>query len=108
MENRIKENIRKSGKMQADIARELGITTVGLSQLVNARMPKVETIEKIASAVGVPAWAMLLSDAELNEIREGLQPRPNIFQCPKCGTSLKVVPLDECECESTKAANPNG
>lgn len=97
MENRIKQRIIESGMTQKDLAEKLEITTVGLSQIVNATMPKIETYEKVANALGVPVWALLLSDKELEDIRSAsTADRPaDQFKCPVCGASLKVIPTDE-------------
>lgn len=100
MQNRIKERIKESGMMQKDIAEKLEITTVGLSQIVNAKMPKLETFVKIAEVLNIPAWKMILTEEELEEIRtegKSTDENSNQFQCPVCGASLKVVPNDEAQ-----------
>lgn len=97
MENRIRERIIEAGVTQKDLAERLGMTTVGLNQLIRGTMPKVETFVKIAEALGVPAWSLLLSDEELDAIRATApnKERPaDEFLCPKCGAQLKVVPAD--------------
>ena len=92
MQNRIKEKIREAGMMLKDVASQLDITTVGLTQIVNTAMPRIETLEKIAKVLNVPAWSLMLSDDEIEEIRN-TAPRvcsDNEFVCPKCGAVLKV------------------
>lgn len=88
----------RSGKTQAQVAHELGISTVGLNQLVRSedRIPKIETVVKIAAVVGVPVWKMLLSDEEIAQIRDGkgCSHGTNKLTCPYCGTPLKLV-IDE-------------
>lgn len=98
MQNRIRERIKESGIMQKDLAAKLEITPIGLSQIANTKMPKIETYEKIAEALGVPVWKLILSDEELAEIRSDVKAEENPsnqFQCPVCGSALKVGPCDE-------------
>lgn len=98
MQNRIKEQIKRLGRTQKEVAEQLGITTVGLSQLANVDMPKVGTLSKIAKVLNIPAWMLILSDEELAEIRGDIgQLLTNEFRCPSCGASLKVIPSDEKE-----------
>jgi len=100
MENRIKERIKEAGMMQKDLAEKLEMTTVGLNQIAGATMPKIETFVKVADALGVPVWSLLLTDEELEAIRATApcaNKPTNEFQCPKCGAVLKVVPCDEAE-----------
>lgn len=97
MENRIRERIRQSGITQKELAEKLDMTTVGLNQIASATMPKIETFVKIANALDVPVWCLLLSDEELEAIRATAPDRDKSadeFRCPKCGTRLKVVPVD--------------
>ncbi len=98
MQNRIKEQIQRLGRTQKDVAEELGMTTVGLSQLANVDMPKVATLSKIAKVLNIPVWMLILSDDELSEIRGDVTPPlTNEFRCPACGASLRVVPTDDKE-----------
>lgn len=81
--------------MQKDIAEKLGMTTVGFNQLAGATMPKIETFVKVANALGVPVWSLLLTDDELEDIRATAPKQykaSNKFQCPKCGILLRVFP----------------
>lgn len=102
MENRIKERTKEAGVMQKDLAERLGMTAVGFNQIASSTMPKIETFVKVAEALGVPVWSLLLTDDELESIRS-TTPKKNTnsselqnrcdatpeFQCPKCNTSLK-------------------
>lgn len=115
MENRIRERIKESCLTQRELAEKLDMTTIGLNQIAATPMPKIETFVKIANALGVPAWSLLLTDDEIKEIRatstskgktsvfktedETIKPvqcqncgSRFVFHCPKCGASLKVVP----------------
>lgn len=97
MENRIGERIKESGFTQKDFAEKMGITAVGLNRLARGTMPKIETFAKIAEALEVPVWSLLLSDGEIEEIR-ALAPKEdkaiNEFRCSLCGAKFKVVLAD--------------
>lgn len=97
MENRIKEYIKAAGMMQKELAEKLDMTTVGINKIANMPVLKLETYQKFADALGVPVWKLMLSDAELEQIRsEAIPDQPtDEFHCPKCGAVLKVVPINE-------------
>ncbi len=68
MINRTREIIEQLNLKKVDIAEKLGITPVGLNQLLNTEKPKLETLEKLSKAVGVPVWKLILSDDEIKEV----------------------------------------
>lgn len=60
----IKAARKKAGMTQAQLAEKLGISYVGVSQWENdLRNPKLDTLQRIASALGVPVQE-LISDWE--------------------------------------------
>ena len=60
----IKAARKKAGLTQAQLAEKLGISYVGVSQWENdLRNPKLDTLQRIASALGVPVQD-LISDWE--------------------------------------------
>lgn len=60
----IKAARKKTGMTQAQLAEKLGISYVGVSQWENdLRNPKLDTLQRIASALGVPVQD-LISDWE--------------------------------------------
>ncbi len=61
---RIKELIKEKGLTQKEFAERLGMTTVGLSQIINGK-PSYTTMEKIASALNVEIWELLVSREEI-------------------------------------------
>lgn len=67
MENRIKETIVSMNLRAKDVAETLGISPVGFSYLMRCT-PKLDTIQRIADAIGVPAWKLLLTDEEIAEV----------------------------------------
>lgn len=59
---RIKAARKKVGMTQAELAQKLGISYVGISQWENdLRKPKIETIQRIAAALGVE-WNELIPE----------------------------------------------
>ena len=61
---RIKEVIKEKGYTQKEFAEKLGMSTVGLAQIV-AGKPSYTTLEKIAGALGVEIWELLVSKDEI-------------------------------------------
>ncbi len=80
---RIKELIKEKGYTQKEFAEKLGISTVGLAQII-AGKPSYTTMEKIASALGVEVWELLVSKEEITNKDEVS------FVCPRCGKSITL------------------
>ena len=74
---RIKEVIKEKGYTQREFAEKLGMSTVGLAQIV-AGKPSYTTLEKIADALGVEIWELLVS-------KDGLS-----LTCPHCGKDINI------------------
>lgn len=92
MKNRAREIINELNLRQNEIANKIDMTPVGLNQLLNVDMPKIDTLEKIAKAIGVPVWRLCLTDDEIREIRNMDYPESEpSFNCPNCGARLKVT-----------------
>jgi len=68
MINRTREIIEQLNLKKVDIAEKLGITPIGLNQLLNTEKPKLETLEKLSKAIGVPVWKLILTDDEIREV----------------------------------------
>lgn len=64
MNHRIKDLIKERGYTQQEFADKLGITRVGLSQLINGK-PSYSTLEKISSALDVPMWQLFVSPEDV-------------------------------------------
>jgi transcriptional regulator with XRE-family HTH domain len=87
MSHRIKELIKEKGYTQQEFADKLGITRVGLSQLINGK-PSYPTLEKIATALNVPMWQLFASPSEIaKEQGTGLR-------CPNCGAKLELKKVE--------------
>ncbi len=83
---RIKEVIKEKGLTQKELADKLGMTTVGLSQILSGK-PSYTTLEKIASALGVKIWELLVSKEEIIGEQEGKSPT---IICPNCGKEIMI------------------
>ena len=84
MEHRIKELIKEKGYTQQEFAELLGMSRVGLAQIVNGK-PSYPTLEKIATALNVPMWQLFASPDEVQGEEDN-----NTITCPKCGTKFKM------------------
>lgn len=83
---RIKELLKEKGISQKEFADQLGMTTVGLSQILNGK-PSYTTLEKIASALDVQIWELLVSrDDVVGEPEKG---KSSII-CPHCGKEISL------------------
>lgn len=84
MSHRIKELIKEKGYTQQEFADKLGITRVGLSQLINGK-PSYPTLEKIATALNVPMWQLFASSEEVHPKSGSLS-----LTCPHCGKDISI------------------
>lgn len=84
MEHRIKELIKEKGYTQQALADKLGMTRIGLTQLVNSK-PSYPSLEKIAEALEVPMWKLFATKEDV--LGDELD---NTITCPKCGARFKL------------------
>ena len=77
MEFRIKELCKEKGLLFKDLAKKVGVTDVGLRQSLSGN-PTIGTLEKIASALGVPVADLFAA------------PREGVITCPNCGKSITI------------------
>lgn len=95
MQNRTREFLKKLGIKQVELAYKLGMSPVGLNQLMRTDQPKIETLEKIADAIGVPVWQLYLTDEEIEDVvaQHNLEQvlRSNTAVCPHCGNVVHIV-----------------
>ena len=61
---KIKELIKEKGYTQKEFAAKLGMSSVGLNQLINGK-PSYPTLEKFAAALDVPIWRLFASPEEV-------------------------------------------
>ena len=81
---RIKEVIKEKGYTQKEFAEKLGMTTVGLAQII-AGKPSYTTLEKIADALEVEIWELLISKGEIVGNSNAAS-----LTCPHCGKSITL------------------
>lgn len=77
MKLRIKENCALKGITQKELATQLDISEVTLSRATNGNT-SLETLEKIANALGVP----------VSELFEA--PKEGAITCPHCGKQINL------------------
>ena len=63
MDLRIKDICREQGIMLKDLAKQLGLTEVGLSKSINGN-PTIGRLEEIANALGVPVTELFDKSSE--------------------------------------------
>lgn len=73
---RIKELIKEKGYTQKEFAKKIGMSPVGLSQIVNGN-PSYTTMVKIAQALDVEVWELFVS-------------RNEVYICPNCGAKIRI------------------
>lgn len=93
----ILRTIRAHNLLAKDVAERLGITAIGLSQQIKGN-PRLETIRKIADAIGCNVADFFYQvDESGNDIQvenefNDTNPQNNeILYCPRCGTKFVVV-----------------
>ncbi|MGN0091288.1 MAG: helix-turn-helix domain-containing protein [Alloprevotella sp.] len=74
----IKKVIKERGLEVREVAKRMGITPTGLSQHINGN-PSVETLERIANAIGCNPGEFFSFEHDDNSIT-----------CPKCGARFKL------------------
>lgn len=72
MDLRIKDICREQGIMLKDLAKQLGLTEVGLSKSINGN-PTIGRLEEIANALGIPVTELFdkSSDEVVGAVRIG-------------------------------------
>lgn len=84
MSIRLKEVLSEKGITQKELAERLGISTVGMSKIVTGDNPNLGTLQKIADALQIPVWELLVSRDEI------CSPSPSNTVCPHCGHPLTI------------------
>lgn len=87
----IKEHLKASGKTAKELAEAVGISRVTASNIINNKTaPSLETLQRIAEALGVPLWQLFASPEEVaastpQESGQGVR-----LVCPHCGKPLRI------------------
>lgn len=83
MKVRLKEVLSEKGVTSAELAGRVGVSKATVSNLINNKtMPSIDTLEKIADALGVEMWELFTEKPTSNE------PNSNTLVCPKCGAKF--------------------
>ena len=83
MKVRLKEVLSEKGVTSAELAGRVGVSKATVSNLINNKtMPSLDTLEKIADALGVEMWELFTEKPTSNE------PNSNTLVCPKCGAEF--------------------
>ena len=86
---RVKELIKIKGITQKEFAEKLGMTPIGLSQILSGK-PSYTTLEKIASALEVEVWELLISPEDIIKKYSNGKDGGNIQLCPHCGKPIVI------------------
>ena len=78
MKFRVKEICKTRGLLMEELAEKLGVTRITLTRNINGN-PTIETLERIASALGVPV-------TELFD-----PPSTDIITCPQCSAKFQLI-----------------
>lgn len=76
--------IKEKGYTQKEFAEKLGMSTVGLAQII-AGKPSYTTLEKISNSLGVEIWELLVSRDEIAGKKDVLS-----ITCPHCGKEIEI------------------
>ena len=77
---RIKEICAQKGVTQKVLSEMVGVSTTSLSRIITSEQkPSLDTLEKIASALGV----------EVSELFAA--PKEGLITCPHCGKEIKLT-----------------
>ncbi|MCL1933032.1 MAG: helix-turn-helix transcriptional regulator [Candidatus Azobacteroides sp.] len=80
----IKYICKQQGITQVGLAEKLGITDISLNRTLRGEYPQLQTLERIAVALGV-------SVVELFEQPVKEDKKTDVISCPYCGGKIKVV-----------------
>jgi len=76
----IKTICSQKGITQKALAEKLGITDISLNKTLRGEYPQLQTLERIAIALGVPMSSLFEHT-----------PSTDVLHCPHCGGKIKVV-----------------
>ena len=79
----VKSVIRKKGYTFEQVAEKMGITRITLTQNLG-RNPTVNTLQRVADAIGCKVGDFFVDDVSESE-------ESNTLTCPKCGAKFGLV-----------------
>lgn len=81
---RIKEAIKESGSSVGELAQKMGVARQTISRQINGANITVETVQKIADALGVPVGQLF------DQAPHPTNADNNVITCPHCGAKLVI------------------
>lgn len=81
---RIKQAIKESGSSVGELAQKMGVARQTISRQINGANITVETVQKIADALGVPV-GQLFDQTPQKTTAENIT-----ITCPHCGEKLVI------------------
>ena len=86
MSFQLKRVMSERGVNITELSKMTGITNANISNMIHGKTsPNLDTIERIADALGVEAWTLLKSP----DMVEG-----HYVHCPKCGAKLQLTEVE--------------
>lgn len=87
----IKEHLKASGKTAKELAEAVGISRVTASNIINNKTaPSLETLQRMAEALGVPLWQLFASPEEVAASTPQGAGQGVRLVCPHCGKPLRI------------------
>ena len=81
---RIKQAIKESGSSVGEFAQKMGVSTQTISRQINGANITVETVQKIADALGLPVGQLFDQKPQTTNADH------NVITCPHCGAKLVI------------------
>ena len=81
---RIKQAIKESGSSVGELAQKMGVSRQTISRQINGANITVETVQKIADALGVPVGQLFDQKPQTTNADH------NTITCPHCGAKLVI------------------
>ena len=81
---RIKEAIKESGSSVGELAQKMGVSRQTISRQINGANITVETVQKIADALGLPVGQLF------DQKQQKTNAEHNTITCPHCGVKLVI------------------
>ena len=81
---RIKQAIKESGSSVGELAQKMGVARQTISRQINGANITVETVQKIADALGLPVGQLF------DQTPQPTNADNNTITCPHCGAKLVI------------------
>ena len=81
---RIKQAIKESGSSVGELAQKMGVARQTISRQINGANITVETVQKIADALGLPVGQLF------DQTPPPTNADNNTITCPHCGAKLVI------------------